>query len=111
MYFAEFCDIIEDGLLYIFQSGGLSSGKSASLGHISGWDRVSSTGMSRWGRLDLNDVINSNNISKKYNLYNSYRKLILQFRLIEILVYLENFSLIVNGGILYELRNLYARRY
>ena len=47
MYFAEFCDIIEDGLLYIFQSGGLSGGKSASLGHISGWDRVSSTGMSR----------------------------------------------------------------
>ena len=48
MYFAEFCDIIEDGLLYIFQSGGLLGGKSASLGHISGWDRVSSTGMSRW---------------------------------------------------------------
>lgn len=52
MYFAEFCDIIKDGLLYIFQSGGLSGGKSASLGHISGWDRVLSTGMSRLGELD-----------------------------------------------------------
>lgn len=52
MYFAEFCDIIEDGLLYIFQSGGLSGGKSASLGHILGWDRVSSTGMSRLRELD-----------------------------------------------------------
>ena len=47
MYFAEFCDIIEDGLLYIFQSGGLSGGKSDSLWHISGWDRVSYTGMCR----------------------------------------------------------------
>ena len=38
---------MKGGLLYIFQSGGLFGGKSASLGHISGWDRVSSTGMSR----------------------------------------------------------------
>ena len=30
-------DIIKDELLYIFQSGGLSGGKSASFGHISGW--------------------------------------------------------------------------
>lgn len=45
MYFAEFCDIIEDSLLYIFQSGGLLGGKSAFEVHISGWDRVISSGM------------------------------------------------------------------
>ena len=33
----KFRDIIKDELLYIFQSGGLSDGKSASFGHISGW--------------------------------------------------------------------------
>ena len=54
MYFAEFCDIIDDGLLYIFQSGGLFGGKSASLWRISGWDRVSSTGMSRLRELNRN---------------------------------------------------------
>ena len=52
LYFAEFCDIIENGLLYIFQSGGLSGGKSASFEHISGWDRVLSTGMCRWSIRD-----------------------------------------------------------
>jgi len=56
LYFAEFCDIIKDSLLYIFQSGGLSGGKSASLGHISGWDRVSSTGMSMLRGLDRSTV-------------------------------------------------------
>lgn len=43
---------MEGGLLYIFQSDSFFCEKSASLGHISGWDRVSSTGMSRLRELD-----------------------------------------------------------
>lgn len=49
MFFANFCVIIKDDLLYIFQSGGLSVGKSDSSEHISGWDSVSFTVMSRSG--------------------------------------------------------------
>ena len=52
MQSADFRVIIKNGLLYTFRSGGLFGGKSASLWHISGWDRVSSTSMSRLRELD-----------------------------------------------------------
>jgi len=42
---ADFHVIMKGGLLYIFQPDSFFCEKSASLGHISGWDRVYSTGM------------------------------------------------------------------